>query len=373
MSVKILHLTSNRDGNIGGAEKLLLDLHGRFDAARFAFRYANVFSLGENDNPYLSALKENELEYVNFEGTSATSIPKMFAGFSSFLHREKPDIFHTHLLHASIFGQFSAKLTGVKRKVITRHFTNEVFQNNRVLAELDKRAMQIADIVVAVSEAVKQDVMRQGISENKLKVIHNGIDLNSFDRILRQSAPPTEKSGEFLIGTVGSLTRRKGHEYLLSALTEVVKKVENIKLLIIGDGPEKERLMQITGDLGLSKNVVFMGFRNDIAELISQLDVYVHPSIYEPFGIAILEAMAVCKTVIATNVGGVTEIVVEGETGLIVPSANPNELADAILWTLQNTEKIKQMGEAGRRRVEQHFSIEKSAKRYEEMYEKLLS
>jgi glycosyltransferase involved in cell wall biosynthesis len=372
MSLKILHVTSNRDGNIGGAEKLLLDLHERFDSAQFDFHYANVLSLGNSDDPYISALRERKFDFVNFTGVKMSAVFPVFNDLRQFMRQNNFDAVHTHLLHGSFIGQTAARFARIKPKILTRHFTNDVFRGSRFLKALDRRTLKIADKIIAVSGAVKRDVLEQGIAEEKIEVIHNGIDLEIFDEILQNGIQPAENDC-FLIGTVGSLTKRKGHEYLLKAFARVIEQIRDIRLIIIGDGPEREKLQQITIDLGLQNYVDFKGFRKDIPQLLSSFDLYVHPAVYEPFGIALTEAMAMQKCVIATDVGGIPEIIVNQETGITVPAADPDKLAEAIIWAYQNTSKVTKMGEAGRRRVEENFDLKNITAKYSKMYLEMIN
>jgi glycosyltransferase involved in cell wall biosynthesis len=147
----------------------------------------------------------------------------------------------------------------------------------------------------------------------------------------------------------------------------------DVRFLIIGDGGLKKQLMDLSSNLGVSKNVMFLGFRSDIPELLSVMDVLVLASLREGFSNAILEAMAAMKPVVATNVGGNPEVIIDGVTGLIVPPKDPHSMAQAILNLLQNEDLAQQMGEAGRRRVENHFTIDVITQKYIQLYDSLLA
>jgi glycosyltransferase involved in cell wall biosynthesis len=363
----ILHITSNRDGNIGGAEKLLLDLHSKFDPAEFRFKYANILSLGKRDDSYVAAMQDHGLDFVNITGSGVASLPGVFTKLREVMNFGSFDIVHTHLLHGSLLGQFAAKTVGTKARILTRHFTNDTIANSRALGLVDRVSLSTARKVVAVSEAVKQDVLEQGINEKKVEVVHNGIDLRLF-----AGAPRRRVENSFTIGTVGSLTKRKGHEYLLAAMGTVAAEIPDAKLLIIGDGPERAKLEKLTSDLGLTTNVEFLGFTNEIPEILGRIDIYVHAAIFEPFGIALTEAMAAGKCVIAANAGGVPEIVIDGETGILVPPGNAAELARWIIWAFENEENVHQMGQMGRERAEVHFDLQIIATKYAEIYRRLL-
>lgn len=366
MSVRVLHVTSNRDGNIGGAERLLLDLDARFDPG-VAFTYANAFSLGRKDDPYISSLQDRGLAHVNLIGVRATALARVFFRLRRFMQEGQFDVVHTHLLHGSFIGQTAARSAGVRARVLTRHFTNDAFGGSRLLGALDKRSLTGASYIVAVSEAVRSDVLEQGISEKKIRVIHNGIDIERFDRVLEQRQAASVPD-VFEISTVGSLTPRKGHEFLIAAVAEVIKKHKDVRLTIIGEGPERRRLEALTGSLDLNGHVKFTGFRDDVAELVSASDIYAHSAIYEPFGIALTEAMALRKCVIAARTGGVSEIVDDGRTGVLVKTGNVAQLADALLWAYEHGPETRQMAAAGRERVETLFDLRLTAENYANLY-----
>ena len=175
---------------------------------------------------------------------------------------------------------------------------------------------------------------------------------------------------------VSRLANWKGHKYFLEAAALVKRIAPDAKFLITG-GPMyynknyKRELIKYAEGLGLNHNVIFSGIRKDIPEIMSTLDIFVLPSINEPFGRAILEAMACGKPVIATNGGGIPEIVKNDETGVLVPLKDADKLAQAIIVLLEDKERAKKMGLAGRKRVERYFSLEKMVEKIETLYDQL--
>jgi glycosyltransferase involved in cell wall biosynthesis len=366
MPIKVLHITSNRDGNIGGAEKLLLDLHERFDPADFQFFYANVLSLGKSDDPYIQALRDAGYDFVNLTAKGKLAAALTIWELSKLIRLQRPNIIHTHLLHASFLGQLAGRVWSDATRVVTRHYTNDVFRGSRMVRSMDKWAMKMAEHVVAVSDAVKRDILTQGMAESKVSVIHNGVEISSFED--GQNTTQKRDGSPFEIVTVGSLTDRKGHQYLLQGVYEVTLRTRAIRLRIVGDGPERDGLERLTSTLGLNDVVEFMGFQEDVAAFIKNSDIYVHPAVYEPFGIAVIEAMACGKCVIATKTGGIPEIVVDGITGHLVPPRNPVALAEAIIWAINNTKTIEKMGGSGRERAIRCFDLALTAAQYHNLY-----
>jgi glycosyltransferase involved in cell wall biosynthesis len=244
---------------------------------------------------------------------------------------------------------------------------------------LDRILAFLSTKIIAISNAVKQRLYWIKDSK-KVEVIYNGVDLNEFrfgidGSQIRREFNISEK--DILIGTVGQLIPWKGHRYLLEAAKIVKERASNIKFLIVGDEvPEgsgyRKELEGFSLKLGLKEDVIFTGFREDIPDVMAAIDIFVLPSINEPFGRVIIEAMAMGKPVVATNSGGVPEIVVDGEIGYIVPIKDAMALAERINELINNREKREEMGRAGRKRVEEMFTIEKNVGAVERLYEDIL-
>lgn len=384
MPLKILTLTSARGGGgsrnrrgmggaeIGGAEKLLLDLSNRYDRERFSISYCNIFSGDGENEQFVKEIQKRELQYFAVGGNQLRNLPKIIYQLIGIVRRERIDIVHAHLLHASIAGYIVASLAKPVKLIITRHYTNDIAYKHKTsfLEKLDARAARGATKAIAVSSEVKKDLLAQGVSPARIEIVHNGTDLNLFEETENDAQIlPENLRGKFLLVTVGNLNFRKGHSFLIRALAKVAAKVERIGLIIIGEGAERAALENLAKDLGVADKVWIAGFRSDVPALLKNAGLYVHPSVYEPFGIAILEAMAARKCVVASRVGGIPDIVVDGETGFLVPPSNADALADAVLRAVANPRQIKKMGEAGRRRVEEKFLIETVAEKYEKLYE----
>lgn len=369
MKTRVLHLTSTRYG-IGGVEKLLLDMSDKYDFSRFEIAYCNLFCDKNGEGVFPTALKQRNLRYFQIDGNRWYHIPKMLFNLISLLRREKFQIVHLHMLKATILGGLAARFAGKTKTILTKHYTDELSKHNKIVNILDNFFTKNADNVAAISDYVKNDLIKLSVPESKITVILNGTDLKAFDKLSECyfPLPDSELGGKFLIGTVGSLTARKGHRYLLQALQIVLRKHPNLHLIIAGEGPEREKLENLIEEMKIKNNVTMLGFKENIAPLLRKIDVYIHPSVNEPFGIAILEAMAAGKCVIASSVEGVPEIITEGENGLLVPATDVESLAQAISTALDNLSQTKRMGQSGRKKVEDTFSIEKTVENYQNLY-----
>ena len=235
--------------------------------------------------------------------------------------------------------------------------------------------------VIAVSEAVKKMIIKQGVSVDKISVVRNGIDLDAVRHDKKTSLEIRKSFGlnenQRIIGEIGRLCRFKGQDILIQSASGIVKKIPEAIFMIIGEdlqraGEYKKELEDLAGGLGIKQNIIFTGYREDIMDLLNSFDIFVLPSLEEGLSVAILEAMAAKKAVIATSAGGNPEIVVDGSTGTLVPSGDPDKLAEAILYHLENPEISKRMGEQGYARVKKYFSLSEMLDKVMRIYKEVL-
>jgi len=206
-----------------------------------------------------------------------------------------------------------------------------------------------------------------------MTVIHNGIPISppvppgGRDDALSVLKQTLGLSGGPVVGSVGRLSRVKGYHDLVAAFPAVLSRHPQAHLLIVGDGGEREELESLAARCGISENTVFTGFQSDVAPYFSLLDIFVLPSTWqEPFGLVLIEAMAAYLPVVATSVGGVPEIVLDGETGLLVKPNRPDELAAAVNTLLDDSHRAAYMGRAGRGRAENLFNINLMVRKFED-------
>ena len=278
------------------------------------------------------------------------------------LRRDRADILHAHLSTASLIGSLAARLAGVP-SIATVHGLNR------------RITFMGAQRIIAVSHAVRRHLVAQGMPESRITVIHNGIELERYRqppdagpvRIRLALAP-----GESLIGAVGRLGPEKGHSYLIEAVALLIRRDRlPVRLVIVGEGRSRPALEATTLRCGVSDRVTLVGFQRDVMPYEAALDLFCLPSLKEGLSLSALEAMALAKPVVASRVGGTPEVVVDGETGLLVEPANPEALAQALAGMLRDRERARRMGEAGRARVEALFDLGRSVDRIEALYERM--
>jgi glycosyltransferase involved in cell wall biosynthesis len=230
--------------------------------------------------------------------------------------------------------------------------------------------------MVAVSEDVKRFLVEvTGAAERRIRVVHNGIGrvaLPSADEVDRRRSALGIAAGERIVGMVGSLSGVKGHRYLLEAAREILAGCPSTTFVIVGHGPLEAELRAQVTRLRLDGRVRFLGFRDDAGELVSLFDVFALPSLSEGLSIALLEAMAAGRPIVATNVGGNPELITDGETGLLVPAGDARSLAAAIGRLLKDTAEAKRLGENGMHRVTTRFGLEHMIGGYQAIYDREL-
>jgi len=217
---------------------------------------------------------------------------------------------------------------------------------------------------IAVSQAVRGQLIDLGLSKNKVKVIYNGIDIKKFHP-QKISKPQPEK---LIIGTVCRLCPEKGVDYLIKAFGQAINKNNELLLMIVGEGPEKENLKNLARDKNISDKVFFLGWQDDIPRFLNSIDIFaLTPTRRESFGISAGEASACGLPVVATDISGLSEVVSDNETGLVVESKNIDKIASAIV-RLANDENLREdMGKAGRKRVIENFTIEQMIDNFEKV------
>lgn len=297
-----------------------------------------------------------------------------------FMKKEKFHSVQTYTTKAGFIGRLAAKLTGVP---VIIHNILELPQNstnNSVLKFIYKSMEQMAagwaDFIITTTNPNKKQILENKIvSPDRLAAIPEGIEMMDYENVKVDSLQKRRELNipdeAILIGTVARLETAKGHKYLLDAAKKVLDKRKDIYFIMVGKGHLQAGLEEKTRELGIQGNVQFLGFREDLKEILQSVDLFVLPSLWEGQGVVLMEAMCYRKPVIACEVGGVVDVVKDGENGVLVPPRDPESLADAILRLLDSPDKMKEMGEAGYRKVSEKFRDSEMNDRRYEVYRKL--
>ena len=287
--------------------------------------------------------------------------------------REGVDIVHCHNIGGLLYGSIGAKLARTSGTLYTAHGTYSA----RRLAKLRFGRFLSVDRIVAVSDESRGAMLENGrFRPEDVETFPNGIDTKSFDldldaeEIKRELGIPENVT---VLGIVARLSWEKEHKTLFDAVAQLKSNGTNVALVVIGDGPLKEELHGYVSDVGIADAVFFLGERYDVPRLLQVFDVFVLSSRMEGMSLTLLEAMAAGLPIVATDVGGNSEVVAAGETGILIEPGNPAALAEAAEKFVADRELARTMGERGRTRVNEIFSLEAMVKRYETVYEQLLA
>lgn len=321
--MKILYLITGLGG--GGAEKVVVDLAERM------FQLGHSVKIGYLKGEVVVRPKSEHIELVYLGLESIKNAKHAYDNYKKLLNTFQPDVVHAHMVHANIFARISRKFTPVKKLICTAHSNNEGGKL-RMLAY--RYTHHLSEVMTNVSQSASLSFEAAGaVPAHSIRTIYNGIDLNKFKKIntARQSignALGIEKN-QALFVAVGRLNAAKDYPNLISAFHLFLKQCDNSpkpKLLIVGEGEERSAIESQIQQLGLYEDVVLLGRRDDINVLMSAADFFVLSSLFEGFGLVVAEAMACETMVIATDCGGVKEVM--GGNGLLVPVHDSQALAE---------------------------------------------
>ena len=266
------------------------------------------------------------------------------------------EILHCHLFRSQVFGWILKKIYFPNIKLII-HEHGQIFQKDWHYNQFMKIAQKQADLFIAVSNATKKELIdKANISKNKIKILYNFVDLDKFNRINITGNIEKErekigiKKDEYVIGFVGRLNKVKGCEYLIKALPYLKFKY---KVLITGDGPEKEKLEKLCKKLNVENNIIFLSYREAL-EVYSILDCLIVPSIYESFGLSVIEAQACKIPVIASNLLSLNEIIEDGENGLLFKQKDEIDLVEKIMLIYNDKDMRDNIIEKGLKNVKKY-------------------
>ena len=386
-SVKIVYLITGLGS--GGAEMMLYRLLKELDREMFK---PKVIALLKFSGPLEGKIKDLGIEVYIIEPSKKISLRTLLR-LPPLLKRLKPDILHTQLFAADILGRILGRILRVQ--VVISSIRN-VYYGERGRNLLIKWTERFARKTTFVCQAAVQRFVAEGIvPQKKAMVIYNGLDPGGYCHSLDRAAKLKKRAelgltgagslpGQgFLLLAVGSLSRQKAYPDLLLALSIIKEKEKNKnieiekddwQLVIAGSGPLKKELLALSAELGLEQKVTFLGRRDDVPGLMAAADALVLSSRWEGLPGVVLEAMASELPVVATAAGGTPELVVDGKTGFLVPPADPRQLANALEQLLRLPHReLAEMGRAGRSRVEEHFTVTKMARAYQNLYRQELS
>jgi len=311
--------------------------------------------------------------FLSLEARSKKDYPGAIRRLAEYLNAQKVDILQTHLFYGGLVGSLACRKAEDTQLVLMRHHTSLVrMLGSRFHVWADRRMAERADHVITVSEAARQYMLEvDGIRRNDIEVVHLGLDLDKWrpDEDLRQQARKEFGFGpeDFVVGYVGNQLPAKGHLELIGAFEHMAERLPSAKLLLVGRG-ELSEVREAIDRIG-SGRVVEAGWRNDTVACYNAMDLFVQPSLSEAFSQVILEAMAVGVPVIATDVGGATEVIRDDENGFIVQPGDVAGLAECAVKVLSDRELRRRLGSAAGETIRKSFTAERMVKRHIQLYQ----
>jgi glycosyltransferase involved in cell wall biosynthesis len=353
-------------GTNGGAQEHVYGLLSRIDAARYDVHVVSL-SLG-------SAVRKLERHGIPVTVIDEPDDAIATGALAALMGDLRPDVIHNHMYRAELIGTRAAIALGEVGR--SRPYVVSTVHSSRVRSDEDRAALHRltphTDQLIAVSHSIVEKLHHEGRDAAPITLIHNGVDLERYDHqepccTLREEYGFPEDAP--IVGVVARLEPEKGHPTLLDAWPAVLRAAPKARLLVVGEGGRREALEEQARALGIAGQVVFTGRRDDIPAVTAALDVAVLPSYREAQGLTILEAMALSRPVVASNVGGIPEMVENGVTGLLVPPHDPAALAAAIVRVLTDHPLADMLARAGHDLVHERFCIQLMVDAVETIYD----
>lgn len=363
--------------NIAGAETHLLTLLSGLRARQIDAQAMLLVEPSKPMDDYVDALSQRDIPIYRLK-IRADLDPLLLSRLYTTLRLVRPHIVHTHLLHADLHATVAAKLAGVPLVVTSRHNDN-AFRRREPFRSMNRTLWHTVDAGIAISGSIAQfAVTVEGAPPPKVQTIRYGLEYTPQPPPEREASRKAARhdlgvAGDAPVaGIVCRLVEQKGVSYGLRAFALTVTRFPDAQLVIVGDGPLRADLEAEATALGLAKNVRFLGWRGDVTRLMTAFDVLLLPSLWEGFGLVILEAMSRQLPVVACAVSAIPEIVVHGETGLLVPPREVDALADALITLFGDAPLRRYMGMLGEDRLESHFTARRMVDETVNFYRRLV-
>lgn len=372
--VRILHVIEGL--SLGGAERRLINDLKLINKQRYECAVSilfNQFTLEEEISQ--SGFPIYKLNFRSFADLSG------FRRLLKLIKIFKPDIIHTQLFWADIFGRIAGKISGIPSVTTIQSSVYEpesgcLFSRKRKLLDYITGKI-INGKYIAVSESVKKSIIKRlGIKEGNVRVIYNYVDSSCYDKTEQKTENNLKNelgltAGDIVLSTVGRLNPAKGHNFLFEALSVLKPDFPSLKLLIVGDGPSRNELCGYARSLGIEKEVIFLGFRQDAKELIAVSDIFVFPTLSEGMPVSLLEAMTLRKLCVASSIGPIREVIEDKKTGYLFSPGNSQELASVLRSILKSGDGMSEIAMRGARFVSEKFDASKAVDELSSFYEEV--
>jgi glycosyltransferase involved in cell wall biosynthesis len=375
---KILRIITNSEPEPGGSSNHVYLLSTMLDRRKFETTVACGMGEWLISNLHRSNINIIALPTLVRKISLMKDLLTIFKLYS-IIKKERFDIVATHSTKAGILGRIAARLASAPVVIFTAHgfIFNEPmgFVKRQLMTLIEWIGGLLSDHIIAISDYdAMTAVNKRIINPSKISTIYNGLDFKRFKEtnisFKKEISGISNKTK--ILGTVANFYPNKGLQYLIEALVLVVQKYSDIKLVLVGDGPLRDKLEASVKKLNLNNFVIFLGHRSDVLSILTIFDIFILSSLKEGFPWAILEAMASGKAIVSTNVGGIPKMIENKKTGVLVPPKDSKALANAIITLLKNEEKAKTMSIAAKEKVVSEFTLDRMLNETEKLYTNIL-
>jgi glycosyltransferase involved in cell wall biosynthesis len=375
MRLKLLFVIDNLQ--FGGGERVFAQIINGLPQDRYEIFLASHPSeqLPQAIRPEVKFLPIDFSKRLNF-----SLIPRL----SEIIKKNEINIVHGQGVRAEFYARFASRMASNSKYISTIAMPVEGFDvsplRKKIYSLLDRFSERSVDRFLVVSDVLRDKIIRgRGILAEKVIRIYNGIEIDHY-LLQEQNGSRKKIRIEFsvedetlFIGAIGRLVWQKGLEYLVQAIPKVLNEFPQAKVLLVGEGPLRDELETLARKLKIEENLIFSGFRKDINEILSAIDILVIPSLLEGFPMITLEGMAMAKPIIATAIDGIKEQIIDGQSGVFIPPRDPYPIADAIIRLGKNKNFAQNLGLEAKRRVEEQFTVEKMVAETERVYQSLFA
>lgn len=341
----------------GGTERQMTELIRRLDRSRWSVHVATFRRAGA----WFGRVAEAAASVAEFPVTSFKSADTLrhMRTFARWCRDERIAVVHTAELYSNIFGLPAAALAGVPVRIANRRELNPDKSLGQIAVQ--RAAYALAHRVVANSNAAAERLRFEKVPARKIAVIPNGLQCDRFE-------PRVERSRLRRVIVVANLRSEKGHDVLIEAAVDVLRRVPDVRFECVGGGPEHDRLRALAASRGVAHAFTFAGHCDDVPRRLAAADAFVLPSRSEAFPNAVLEAMAAGLPIVASAVGGILELVDDGRTGLLAPAGDPGALAAALLRVFDDPARAHALGRAARADAEARYSFDRMVDAFDRLY-----
>ena len=389
---RVIHIITRLDK--GGSAETTLQVASLLNREKYDIFLVHGLSLESNMGVMEQEALIRDLSQAEKKGVRVFAIPSLvrrlslrndllaFVSIYRLIKRIKPHTVHTHTSKAGVLGRFAAYLAGVPIIIHTPH--GHVFHSyygyivTKMIVFVERIISLMTDKITALTDRERDEHLECGIaSTNKYIIIHSGVTLQQIMNTNIDIEKGKKKLGipqnSNVIGAVGRLVPVKGHKYLVSAAKKITKEFDNAVFVFVGDGYLESKLERQAESLGIRDNIIFAGWRSDVIDVLDLFDILVLPSLNEGMGKVLIEGMALGKPIVASSVGGIIDLVKNGDNGILVPPRDSDALGDAILKLIRNRNMAQELGRNGKAKVYPEYDTTVMIRQIEGLYENLLN